>query len=70
MPELLGARTAVPRSGGYRHSASRTIAESFKRQVERRPDNIAVRHGDRRLTYAQLEAPEPPSRARLIASWR
>ncbi|MGP3976837.1 amino acid adenylation domain-containing protein [Streptomyces sp. 8N114] len=32
------------------------LAELFEEQAARRPDAVAVRHGERRLTYAQLNA--------------
>src|SRR4029077_876947 len=31
-----------------------TIGEMFARSAQTRPDKVAVLHGDRRLTYAQL----------------
>ncbi|MGW2048376.1 amino acid adenylation domain-containing protein [Streptomyces sp. NPDC001858] len=33
-----------------------TLADLFEEQAARRPDAIAVRHGDRQLTYARLNA--------------
>ncbi|WP_215544466.1 non-ribosomal peptide synthetase [Amycolatopsis sp. CA-230715] len=41
-------------AGPYPHDSC--LFELFEAQVARRPDEVAVRHGDRRLTYAELNA--------------
>jgi amino acid adenylation domain-containing protein len=37
-------------------TAARSLADAFEQQADLRPDAIAVQLGDRRLTYAQLDA--------------
>ncbi|WIM94380.1 amino acid adenylation domain-containing protein [Actinoplanes oblitus] len=41
---------------GAGHPHDRCLAELFEEQVARRPGEVAVRHGDRTLTFAELNA--------------
>jgi amino acid adenylation domain-containing protein len=41
-----------------------SICERFERMAQRQPDAVAVIHGERQVTYAELDA-----RARRLASW-
>ncbi|MYQ97103.1 condensation domain-containing protein, partial [Streptomyces sp. SID6139] len=51
------ARALVDRLGGpVAELPHGTLPEAFRRQAERTPDAVAVRHGDQCLTYAELDA--------------
>ncbi|MEU3030633.1 non-ribosomal peptide synthase/polyketide synthase [Streptomyces incarnatus] len=67
--DAAGARTLVDRlSGPVAALPHGTLPEAFRRQAERTPDAIAVRHGDQCLTYAELDARADRLARRLIAA--
>nr|WP_145488694.1 MULTISPECIES: non-ribosomal peptide synthase/polyketide synthase [Streptomyces] len=67
--DVAGARTLVDRlSGPVAALPHGTLPEAFRRQAERTPDAIAVRHGDQCLTYAELDARADRLARRLIAA--
>ncbi|WP_262418133.1 non-ribosomal peptide synthetase [Streptomyces sp. SP2-10] len=62
-------RALVGRFGGRVADTPRdTLPEAFRRQAERTPDAPAVRHGDTRLTYRELDARSSRLARRLIAA--
>ncbi|WP_153815523.1 non-ribosomal peptide synthase/polyketide synthase [Streptomyces sp. SUK 48] len=64
-----GARTLVERLGGPVAALPHgTLPEAFRRQAERTPDAVAVRHGDQSLTYAELDARANRLARQLIAA--
>ncbi|MCX5337592.1 amino acid adenylation domain-containing protein [Streptomyces sp. NBC_00140] len=46
--------TASVRAGAHRRLTADTVVELVVRQAEQHPKSVAVRHGDRALTYGQL----------------
>ena len=55
-------RTRVPASEEFLHTL-------FLKQVELRPDQLAVCTPTRRMTYAEVYTPRLPCRRRIIAAW-
>ncbi|OIK28411.1 non-ribosomal peptide synthetase [Streptomyces malaysiense] len=67
--EPAGERALVDRLGGpVTPLPHGTLPEAFRRQAERTPHAVAVRHGDRSLTYAGLDARANRLARRLIAA--
>ena len=66
MLDRLRAGTAGTTPAPETTSLPQTIAESFQRQVEQRPESIAVGHRDRRLSYAQLSSAAKAVASRLV----
>ncbi|MGY9063719.1 non-ribosomal peptide synthase/polyketide synthase [Streptomyces sp. CAS3] len=67
--DAAGARALVDRLGGPVAAPPHgTLPEAFRRQAERTPDAVAVRHADQCLTYAELDARANRLARRLIAA--
>jgi non-ribosomal peptide synthetase component F len=55
-------------ASGPTAGSARCIHELVAEQAARTPDRVAVSHGDRRLTYRQLDTEADALAARLIAA--